>query len=214
MRTGRSRLAHGWELVRAEPVPESLVREFLRPAVRAVPSSIAHRLKRCRVTLVSALGDPATTSEWMETEGTLEISVATTDIEDHDVAVELLVCLGQALWEKLSAAEYEWYWRLLEVEIREGVSGDIDERAVAAKRSLLESRTNARSPWCVEQYGAASFAATAAEYVHALWHDVTVRTGPENLPVPQLRRRLELLARWFPPDRRYRLFPARQPGGK
>jgi hypothetical protein len=35
----------------------------------------------------------------------------------------------------------------------------------------------------------------AAEYVHCLWHDVTIRTGEEYLPAPQLRRRLELLAR-------------------
>jgi hypothetical protein len=212
MRTGRSRLAHGWELVRAERVPESLVREFLRPAIRAVPSSMAQRLGRCRIALVSELGDPATSSEWRETEAALEISVAATGIEEHDVALELLVCLGQVLWERLSRAEYESYWRLLEVEIREGVSGDIDERALAAKRSLQESLTNARSSWCLQQYGGASFAATAAEYIHALWHDVTVRTGPEYLPAPQLRRRLELLARWFPPDRGYRLFPARQRG--
>jgi hypothetical protein len=47
-----------------------------------------------------------------------------------------------------------------------------------------------------------------AEYVRRLWHEVTVRTGPDYLPAAPLRRRLELMARWFPPNRGYRLFPA------
>jgi hypothetical protein len=41
-----------------------------------------------------------------------------------------------------------------------------------------------------------------------LWHDVEVRSGPDYLPAPQLRRRLELLSLWFPFDRGYRLFAA------
>jgi hypothetical protein len=55
---------------------------------------------------------------------------------------------------------------------------------------------HARDPRCLEQYGVASFAALAAEYVHCLWHDVTIRTGEAYLPAPQLRRRLELTARF------------------
>src|ERR1019366_8710520 len=89
------------------------------------------------------------------------------------------------------------------------ISGEMDEQALDAKRLLLADRAHARDPRCLERYGVTSFAATAAEYVHCLWHDVTIRTGEAYLPAPQLRRRLELLARWFPPDRGYALFPAR-----
>jgi hypothetical protein len=70
------------------------------------------------------------------------------------------------------------------------------------------SRSDANNVKRLTRYGRASFAGTVAEYVHCLWHEVTVRTGPDYLPVPPLRRRLELLARWFPPNRGYRLFPA------
>jgi ferric-dicitrate binding protein FerR (iron transport regulator) len=102
----------------------------------------------------------------------------------------------------LSQVEASAYWRLA------NISGEMDEQALDSKRLLQEDRAHARDPRCLERYGIASFAATAAEYVHCLWHDVTIRTGEEYLPAPQLRRRLELLARWFPPDRAYALFPA------
>jgi hypothetical protein len=179
---------------------------------------MALRLGHCRVMLVHRFDDPLRTSQWIETEAALEVSLAAASEEGHDVAMELLVCLGQALWEKVSGLERTTYWKLLDVENRQGVSGEIDEQALEARQALLENSANARNPARLEQYGQASFAATAAEYVHCLWHDVTIRTGPEHLPAPELRRRLRLFARWFPPDRGHRLFAAdagrRSAGGR
>lgn len=200
------RLAHGWKLVRSPDLAEKLVSEFIRPAVRAIPSSMACRLGFCRITL-SPEADSELASRWSETEAGLDVVVSTSDNEEHDIALELLLCLGQALWEKLSQAELRAYWLLMDEEIRAGVSGEIDEHALKEKRALLANRTQAGDPEQLASYGRASFSGTAAEYVHCLWHDVSVRTGPDYLPAPQLRRRLKLLARWFPPDRGYRLFP-------
>jgi hypothetical protein len=180
--------------------------EFIRPAVRAVPSSMARRLGSCRISL-PAEAKAGVASQWTLTDGGLEVSVASTGFEEHDVAMELLLCLGQALWERLSEVELRAYWALLYGEIGAGIEGEIDERALEEKRSLFKSRSHANSAWRLERYGLSSFAGTAAEYVHSLWHEVTVRTGPEYLPALPLRRRLELMARWFPPDRGHRLFP-------
>jgi hypothetical protein len=153
------------------------------------------------------------TSKWSVTQSSVEISIAAENTDAHDAALELLVCLGQVLWGKLSEAERTAYWRLLEAEIRAGISGEIDEAAVEMKHQVLAG--HARSPQRLEQYGLASFAATAAEYVHSLWHDVSVREGPDHLPAPQLRRRLALLARWFPPNPGYKLFAAQpRPGSQ
>jgi len=205
-----SRLAHGWTLACEPPVPQSLAREYIRPAVRAVPSSMARRIGPCRIALAAGEGSDIA-SRWTARAGALEVWVATADVEPHDAAMELLTCLGQALWEKLTEEELRLYWALLNEEIGLGIDAEIDEESLERKRSLLKSLTCARSMRRLMEYGRASFAATAAEYVHCLWHDVTVRSGPGCLPVPQLRRRLELLARWFPPDRGYRLFaPARR----
>lgn len=203
---GSSRLAHGWRLMDSPEVPREIPLKFIRPAVRAVPSSMARRLGSCRISLLP-LAHPDVTSQWTETDVGLEVCVTTSGLEEHDAAMELLLCLGQALWGRLSANELQTYWTLLDREILEGVAGEIDEQALELKRALLASRCRSRRWEQLERYGCASFASTAAEYVHCLWHDVTVRTGPDHLPAPQLRRRLQLLARWFPPDRGYRLFP-------
>ena len=168
---------------------------------------MARRIGACRISLAAEAAADVT-SQWTITNSGLEVSVTTTGFEEHDVAMELLLCLGQALWERLSDRELRAYWMLLCDEISMGIEGEIDERALEEKRTLFESRSHANSGRRLTPYGRSSFAGTAAEYVHSLWHEVTIRTGPDYLPALPLRRRLELMARWFPPDRGYRLFPA------
>jgi hypothetical protein len=207
MQASPLRLAHGWTLSRGSGMSQALVCEFIRPAVRAVPSSMARRFGLCQISL-PAEAEAGVTSRWTTTDSGLEVSVTTTGFEEHDVAMELLLCLGQALWERLSEAELRAYWVLLHDEISMEIEGEIDEQALEEKRSLFKNRSHANSARRLTGYGRSSFAGTAAEYVHSLWHEVTVRTGPDYLPARPLRRRLELLARWFPPDRDHRLFPA------
>lgn len=207
---GSARLTHGWQLETAPGLPVELADDFVRPAVRAVPGALATRLKSCRIRLVGGLEEPGEASRWVESAEGLEITVRCEGVEAHDVALELLVCLGQALWEALEPGQRASYLVLLCDEIAACVTGEMDEVALAAKRRLMAGRASARSRRRLEDYARASFAATAAEYVHCLWHNVTARTGSEHLPARYLRRRLELLARWFPPDRGYRLFAARR----
>jgi hypothetical protein len=125
--------------------------------------------------------------------------------------LELLVCLGQALWERLNHSQRSAYWLLLDSEISAGIPGEIDEEALKQKRLLLSSSNSATSRRRLERYGSASFAGTVAEYIHSLWHDVRVRTGSRFVPAEQLRRRLELLSRWYPPGHGHRLFPPSSP---
>jgi hypothetical protein len=205
--TQQFHLAHGWQLAAPEETPASLVREFLRPAVRAVPSEMARQLTHCSIRLAVDLGGPNVASEWTADEREVRISIATGDRTNHDVAMELLICLGQALWQKLTSEQCRAYWLLLDSEFQAGVKGEIDEEALKEKRALLGSRISAASDRRLERYGRASFAGTAAEYVHSLWHDVEVVSGPEHLPAQYLRRRLELLASWFPPGPGHKLYP-------
>jgi hypothetical protein len=95
---------------------------------------------------------------------------------------------------------------LVDAELRAGTPGEIDEDALRQKKALLSGRFSATSRRRLERYGAASFAGTAAEYVHC-WHNVTIRSGPDFLPATQLRRRLQLLSRWYPPAPGRQLFP-------
>jgi len=80
------RLAHGWTLVRGLSLSEALVREFIRPAVRAVPSSLVRRLGSCRISLPAEVA-AGVASRWTITNGGLEVSLMTAGIEEHDVAM-------------------------------------------------------------------------------------------------------------------------------
>ncbi len=186
-------------------------REFIRPALESVPASLASRLGACRVILVPSLEAGETTSRWMRRGYRIDVEVAVAGTEPHDVALELLLCLGQVVWEVLTPEEGAVWLKLLDAEIRAKVEGEIDEEALAEKRRLLSSRALAGSPRRLLRYAGAAFAGTLAEYVHALWHDVNVRIGPEYLPPEWLRVRLELFERWFPPEGGRRLFPAEHP---
>jgi hypothetical protein len=160
----------------------------------------------CAFALVGQLPDAEVTSQWTTRGGERQIAVATGGRDHHDVAMELLACLGQILWERLSADQLRAYGQLLRAELEAGIEGEIDEEAFAEKKQLLRNRTSARSQRRLERYARTSFSETAAEYVHCLWHEVNIVSGAEHLPAHRLRRRLELFSGWFPPDRGYRLF--------
>ena len=151
MQSSPLRLAHKWILSRDSGISESLVRDFIRPAVRAVPSPMARRLGPCRIVLL-AQAEAGVTSRWKTTDGSLEVSLTTGEFEEHDIAMELLVCLGQALWERLSVAESSAYWTTLRDEINSGVEGEIDEQALDEKRSLFASRSHANSARHLESW--------------------------------------------------------------
>ncbi len=187
------------------------VRDFVRPALEAVPPSLASRLGMCRVNLFPSLGGAGVTSRWSRSGNRLQIDLSVSSFEPHDLALELLMCIGQVVWESAAGQERAAWLKLLDGEISAGVEGEIDEETLEEKRRLLSSRALAASPRRLLRYAGAAFAATLAEYVHALWHDVTVRTGPEHLPPEWLRRRLALFERWFPPEGGRRLYPERHP---
>lgn len=203
--TAEVELAHGWRLD-AGPASVELVREFVVPAVAAIPAAFAARLGPCRIVLAARLGEPSAASRWTRMERETTIEIATESAGSHDAAMELLLCAGQILWETARPAERQGYLRLLAAETEAGVEGEIDEDALREKRRLRLSAASARNIFRLERYARASFAHTAAEYVHCLWHEVTARTGPGHLPGFWLRRRLEALALWYPPNPGYSLF--------
>ena len=204
-----TRLAHNTEIVSAPGTSGGLIRDFIRPAVRAIPFGIAERVGLRRVSLAPGDEESGVASRWTAAEGRLDISIATLGRRHHDIAMELLVCVGQALWEELHEAERRAWWLLLDVEIQSDFKGEIDEQALREKSALLRGRVSARSSRRLERYGQAAFAGTVAEYIHSLWHDVHVRKGPDYLPAPCVERRLRLISRWYPPNRGYRLFGRR-----
>lgn len=167
---------------------------MVEEAVEALPETITNRVGAVRVRLER---EPGFGSRWERTEEGLQVVVATEGVEEHDIAMEVLLCVGQALWETTTPAEREAWLRVIGEEIEAGVEGEIDEDALVEKRALLGGGLSARSRRRLLRYAGASFASTVAEWVHSRWHEVTVREGPEQLPAEWLRRRWEVLERWL-----------------
>jgi len=216
-----SRLAHGWEMHSAVSLTPAEDRAIVREPAQAVPAAVAERVGKIRVLIVPFIacmesGDmvyftkpegETHTSVWEESDERLHLVLSCRELNPHDTGFEFLASIGELLRPRLTEGELERYTQLLEEEMREGVSGEIDEDARAAKEPLLSGR--GRRPRRGEkfaEYRDISFVSTAAEYMHGLWHDVQIRVGPEHLPLPQLRRRMKLLSEMFPPNPGYTVF--------
>ncbi|HLW79501.1 MAG TPA: hypothetical protein VKU44_07865 [Terriglobia bacterium] len=216
-----SRLSHDWEMHSAVQLTPAEERMMVREPAQAVPESAAHRLGKLRVLLVphvacSADGDlvcfskpkgETHSSVWLEAADRTHLILPCRELDAHDTGFEFLASIAELLHPRLESHEIEQYSRLLEDELEAGLGGEIDEDAVVAKQPLLKTRgvsRRGRSPF--ERYRDVSFVSTMAEYMHGLWHDVQIRVGPEHLPLPQLRRRMKLLAEFFPPNEGYKVF--------
>jgi len=171
--------------------------EMIRSALACLPESMAQRLGEISYTLFESEEEDVA-SRWRAESGAIHVELNISDVSPHDCALELLTCLGQALWESAGNAERRSWLHLLQQEMEAGVEGEIDEAAIDEKRQVLSSPVLAASPRRLEQYALASFAGTAAEYVHAFWHDVEIREGPDYLAAEVVRQRFDWMRDRFP----------------
>lgn len=215
-----SHLAHDWELHSAVALSPAEERTMVREPAQAVPDTIAKRLGRMRLLLVPYVactpdGDlvaftkpagEAHTSVWSEVDSLTRVVLACRELDAHDTGFELLGCIAELLRPRLTDHEVGEFERLLEDELRQGCSGEIDEEALQAKKALAGKSGKRHNREAFEKYRDLSLVETVTEYMHGLWHDVQIRVGPEHLPLPQLRLRMDLLARLFPPNEGYQVF--------
>ena len=215
-----SHLAHDWEMHATYPLTPVEERTIVREPAQAIPAAVAKRLGKMRILVVPYLacsesgdsvsfvkpGGETHTAVWQETSERISLVLAGRELTPHDVGFEFLASIAELLRARLSPTEMARYGQLLDQELQRGVPGEIDEDSLAAKQRLLTYQTWRRRRAQFDRYCEASFASTLAEYMHGLWHDVQIRVGPEHLPLPALRRRLDLLAEMFPPNPGYRVF--------
>jgi hypothetical protein len=215
-----SHLAHGWEIHSMIPLTPAEDRTMVREPAQAVPVKIAERIGPVRVLVVPYIacvesGDVVSTEKpegeshtaaWVETSERTNLILACREVDAHDTGFEFLASVAELLRPRLAVAEFAAYDELLEEEIRHGVRGEIDEESLTAKQALLAIRPWRRSRLQYEPYRDVSFVSTLAEYMHGLWHDVQIRVGPQHLPLQQLRHRMTLMARLFPPNPGYAVF--------
>ncbi len=192
---------------------------MIREPAQAVPDAIANRIGPLRLLLVPYIactkeGDYVSfskpegethTSVWADLDGVTRVVLACRELDAHDTGFELLACVAELVRPRMAPEEISQFQRLLEDELRQGITGEIDEEAARAKQGLL-SRSGRRRGQEFDAYRDASLVETVAEYMHGLWHDVQIRVGPEHLPLAQLRLRLDLVSRIFPPNEGYSVF--------
>lgn len=201
-------LAHGWILDALEPPPATEASAALSEAAAAVPEALATLLGPIHLYAAPYVGcsgqqffvnweapdGEAHSSVWLELDDGIHLFLAFADASAHDVGFELLAALGDLAVPRLDDHRFAVYARLLARELSEHAEGEIDEESLAAKQSASLDYTEV------------SLASTLAEFMHAMWHDVELRQGPEHLAPPLIRRRFELLAEWFPPNPGRQLF--------
>ncbi len=216
-----SHLANDWEFHSAVALTPAEERTMVREPAQAVPARIVERLGKVRVLVVPYVacvetGDLICFSKpkgethsavWVETNERIHLVLPCRELDAHDTGFELLASLAELLRPRLMAQEVERYSQVLEDELRGSVRGEIDEDALTAKQPFVGHRGRRRRTHDLfERYRDVSMVSTVAEYMHGLWHDVQIRLGPEHLPIPQLRRRMTLLAEMFPPNPGYKVF--------
>ena len=215
-----SHLAHGWEIHSMVQLTPAEDRTMVREPAQAVPANVAERIGPVRVLMVPYIaclepGDVVSsakpagdshTAAWVETSERTNLILACREVDAHDTGFEFLASVAELLRPRLTVSECAAYDELLEEEIRHGVRGEIDEESLAAKQALLAIRPWRRSRIQYEPYRDVSLVSTLAEYMHGLWHDVQIRVGPQHLPLRELRRRMTLMARLFPPNPGYAVF--------
>jgi hypothetical protein len=193
---------------------------MVREPAQAVPDNMAKRIGPARVLFVPYIscmpegdyvsfvkpGGDTHTSVWVDVEGVMQIVLACRELDAHDTGFEFLACVAELVRPRLSQAELAEFESLLTAELRDQVPGEIDEEAVRAKQVFRGRTARRRHREEFERYRDVSLVETLAEYMHGLWHDVQIRVGPEHLPIPQLRQRMEMLTRLFPPNEGYRVF--------
>ncbi len=214
-----SRLAHKWEMHSAILLSPAEERNMVREPAQAVPDAIADRIGPLRLLLVPYIactkdGDfvsfskpegDSHTSVWVDLDGGTRVVLACRELDAHDTGFELLACIAELVRPRLTSGEISQFQRLIEDEMRQGITGEIDEEAGRAKQALLGRSARKRGSE-FETYRDVALVETIAEYMHGLWHDVQIRVGPEHLPLPQFRLRLDLLARLFPPNEGYSVY--------
>ena len=215
-----SHLAHGWEIHSMTTLSPAEDRTMAREPAQAVPEKIAERIGALRVLIVPYIaclesGDAISatkpkgeshTAAWVESGERTHLILACREVDAHDTGFEFLASVAELLRPRLTVSEFAAYDELLEEELRHGVRGEIDEESLTAKQALLAIRPWRRSRLQYEPYRDVSLVSTLAEYMHGLWHDVQIRVGPQHLPLEQLRRRMTVMAKLFPPNPGYAVF--------
>ncbi len=100
------------------------------------------------------------------------------------------------------------FYKLLNTELKNKASGEVDEQSWQIKQELLGTQENAsRNKKLLQGYQEKALEDTLTIYLHGLCCDIDIESGPKQLSNIHLRKRLLLLKESLPPPKGLALFP-------
>ncbi len=214
----------------ALPLSEEDRRELVEEPVAALPPAIAALLPEIRILLVPYLcrsrahrrreaaetfiaTDPPESSEAVASStmlardgAVLAFAVKGADVADHHY--RFYRAIAELAADSLPEGIPAGYAELLELELRQGVHGEVDDASWRLKSELTRRDRNFQRPTeRLRQYIRQSFIDTLTLYLHGICCDIDVEPGPRQIPSNRLRKRLHLLRELFPPPQGYAVFP-------
>jgi len=217
-------LSQSFSYFSVTPLGSDEVHQYLEEPLAALPPALAASLPRIEIVLAPFLerangrGDyvcferppdhrqiPATRLVTPDA-AALAFAIKEEDIADYHYAFYNAIA-GLVRWEEQSPARKAFTERIRE-ELRTEVHGEVDDKAWQRKQALLRRPSAiAKEGKIFNEYVHQAFEDTFTLYLHGICCDIDVEPGPRQMPSRHLRRRLELLAQYFPPPAGYAVLP-------
>lgn len=154
--------------------------------------------------------EPAQRSESFQIVGPDDASIllAVQDVSGNEIHYNLFNAIATLAWE-VATPEIRLAWsKDLKDELRREVHGEIDEASWQKKNELLARQSPPiRDSKIFRDYARLSFIDTATLFLHGICCDIDVEPSPRQVPSSEIRRRLELLRRFYPLGEGFSLFP-------
>lgn len=154
--------------------------------------------------------EPADRSETFQMVGPEDASVllAVQDISGNEIHYNLFSAIASLAWE-VATADIRTAWaKELKDELRREVHGEIDEASWQKKNELLAKQSPPiRESKLFRDYARVSFIDTLTLFLHGICCDIDVEPSPRQAPSSEIRRRLELLRKFYPLADGFFLFP-------
>lgn len=212
-------------------LPEEDLAASIREPFASLPPALAQQLPQLHLFLVPYLRsagrqadiivfeapDPKDRSDSFQIIGPENASlvIATEDVSPNAYHYNLYSALSSLAWEVAPSDVRQAWAKSIKEELKRGVHGEIDEISWQRKNEVLSKQSQPlRDSKLLRAYLRASYIDTMTLFLHGICCDIDVEPSPRQIPSVEIRRRLELLRRFYPLGEGYALFPEEIGGRK
>ena len=208
----------------AVPLEADQVRQYLNEPIAALPKTLLEHLPPVRLVLVPFLEkgpngstdlvcferpQRSLTSSVFDVSEALFLFLAAEQQEVADFHYWFFHGVAELEAERIDPDAFNRYQSLVLDEINRMARGEVDERSYELKQKMARRAGKpAGEAKAMRQYVSQSLADTLTLYLHGLCCDIDVEPGPRQLASRYVRRRLELMAEFYPPNPGFLLFPS------